>query len=120
MSDSAGTRYLALYKAEKNARDKFLAIEQTIREVSKTLSEDPSKFSFENVATGNTHRRSPTILVDAKKWPTADQVQAALTAWLTVREECEHFWGQMTGHEREGLSAPIGYEEGRLRKARQG
>ena len=110
MTESAQVRYLALNNDEKTKRDKFISVQRIVTDVAKAIGENPESFSFANCNVNTTHRFPAKVGMDAAKWPSANDIQAALNDWLKAREDACWLWDRMTPSGRQGLVPTLGWK----------
>ena len=68
--------------------------------------------NWQNVRVGNGTATFPADdqldrVIDARTWPTADDLAQTLVRWHEAKRETEGAWGRVVQRDREGLRPPV-------------
>jgi len=111
MSESADPirKYSNAISELDKANSKVLAIGRIIKDVADAINTKPYKFIVSNINVGfpaevSLARGIPTL--DARIWPTAQQIAEAISNLHQKRREVEHLWNSLSAHDQNIVNAP--------------
>ena len=102
------TKYIEAMARYNSAAEKLKGVVSTVRKVSNLLYSQPIRFLFSNLAQGvGMMALSPTATtVDAKTWPSAEEIQSALAASCEAHKELLSIWRSLSREEQEPMRPP--------------
>ena len=105
MTTAAVHQYLAAWTAFDEAKARILSFVRIVDGVGKELASHPERFHFTNLKT-EMPIGTPVSDFDAEKWPTAIEIQSAISAWHQTYETLLESWRQIPQQERGSLKEP--------------
>jgi hypothetical protein len=77
-----------------------------VAQVAQALQRDPLHFMFSNTNIGMPGNAMGGPTADGSKWPTAEQIQAALSQWHHARLTASQAWNSVPQADRNNLKPP--------------
>ena len=101
--------YLSVRQEFQKAEDEINRYAEITKTVSSALERSRSRFIFSNTNPGlpsEAGMSRDSTSVDGKGWPTAEQIQEALSRWHDARGEMQSAWSRVPDEHRSSLQQP--------------
>ena len=97
--------YRKAFAEYQEARDRVREIVGIVRDVADLLKE-PQRFQFKNAPSHRSNPGTPVSNIDASSWPTAGDIQNAISVWDSSFNAMQAAWQRIPPPERIALQSP--------------
>ena len=109
MSESGNyTKYVEAMAQYNKSSETLRGMISVVKQVGSLLSSQPIMFSFSNLpqGVGRLALSRAATTVDAKGWPSAENLQSALDAVLDAHNVLRNAWQSLSPEERDSMKPP--------------
>jgi hypothetical protein len=98
--------YRKAFAEYQEARERVREVVGIVRDVADLLKDHPQRFQFKNAPSHRSNPGTPVSNIDASSWPTAGDIQNAISVWDSLFNAMQAAWQRIPPPERIALETP--------------